>query len=90
MDELKEGLIDDYNNKLFKDDTLDASKAERLKKLTSHLNKVINRNSTLFAKYPKTYTCKDIDTLSNSDSYQIGSVRPADVIPVLSDYIEKS
>ena len=61
IENLKIGLIEKFSDKLFKDEEALTSLAERLKKITSHLNKIINRNSNLFAKCPKTYTCKDVD-----------------------------
>ena len=61
IENLKIGLIEKFGDKLFKEEEALTSLAERLKKITSHLNKIINRNSLLFAKCPKTYTCKDVD-----------------------------
>ena len=61
FDELKEALIREYNTELFKSDMQEASMAERLKKLTTTLNKLFNRNNDMFIKCMKTYTCYEAE-----------------------------
>jgi len=62
FDELKEALIREYNTELFKADMQDASIAERLKKLSTTLNKLFCRNTDMFVKCMKTYNCSDAGT----------------------------
>lgn len=59
FDELKEALIREYNTELFKEDMQNASMSERLKKLSTTLNKLFCRNPDIFVKCMKTYNCSD-------------------------------
>jgi len=90
FDELKEGLIREYNTELFKSDMQDASMAERLKKLSTTLSKLFSRNSDLFIKCMKTYTCYDSEIQSNSQSNKVCLAKPIDIIPITVDRMEQS
>ena len=61
IEHLKIGLVERYGDQLFKDDEVATSFADRLKKVTCHLNKIVNRNQKLFVKCPKTYACKEAE-----------------------------
>ena len=90
MDNLKAGLIMKFGDKLFKgEEKVGTSKADKLKKLTPHLNKIINRNSSLFAKCPKTYTCKDGDNIT-TDVLSLGPIQSIDEIPPEIESNQKS